>query len=48
MKPPLSAAGIVRYWTRWTGLTEEEREFGDPEEEREPSWHPRWIPWAGE
>ncbi|MGW4186325.1 SMI1/KNR4 family protein [Streptomyces albidoflavus] len=46
VKPPLSAAGIVRYWTRWMELTEEEREFGDPEEEGEPSWHPRWIPWA--
>lgn len=33
VKPPLSAAGIVRYWTRWMELTEEEREFGDPEEE---------------
>ncbi|MFC7471032.1 hypothetical protein ACFQVA_31085 [Actinomadura keratinilytica] len=42
----MSTAGIVRYWTRWMELTEEEREFGDPEEEGEPSWHPRWIPWA--
>ncbi|MGW5344078.1 DUF4259 domain-containing protein [Streptomyces sp. NPDC004050] len=51
-QPPSSVAGIVDHWRMCVEIAEEdaeEAEDADPTEpagEREPWWHPQWIPWA--
>src|ERR1043165_8503228 len=44
MAQPLSAEGIADRWLMWTG--EHSPEDYDDEDDEEPWWDPRWLPFA--